>query len=232
MSVPDASPAAASSPAVETPVRCVVVVPVKPPTLGKSRLVGLTDEQRRELAEAFALDTVAAAVATPGVDAVLVVTDDFRLAGALRGPGVEVMPDGVSEDLNATLVQAAAEVVRRWPEAVPVALCADLPGLLPDELAAALVEASAEVSAGRSVFVRDRAGIGTTMYAAAADAFAPRFGLDSAAAHERAGAVEIASAAASVRTDVDDLADLGAALVAGVGPHTARASGRRATPLG
>ena len=35
-------------------VRCVVVVPVKPPALGKSRLVGLTDEQRRELAQAFA----------------------------------------------------------------------------------------------------------------------------------------------------------------------------------
>src|SRR6476660_8943400 len=126
----------------ETPVAtrptCVVVVPVKPPALGKSRLVGLTDEQRRELAEAFALDTVAAAGATTGVEAVLVVTDDFRLASALRGEGVEVMPDGVSEDLNETLVQAAAEVVRRWPGAVPVALCADLPGLRSDELAAVL----------------------------------------------------------------------------------------------
>src|SRR6478672_1404810 len=62
----------------ETPVTtrptCVVVVPVKPPALGKSRLVGMTDEQRRELAEAFALDTVAAAAATAGVEAVLVVT--------------------------------------------------------------------------------------------------------------------------------------------------------------
>ena len=218
--------------APDTAVRCVVVVPVKPPALGKSRLVGLTDEQRRELAEAFALDTVTAAAAAPGVEAVLVVTDDFRLAGALRGLGVEVMPDGVSEDLNATLVQASAEVVRRWPDTVPVALCADLPALLPDELAAVLGEAVAEVSAGRAVFVRDRAGIGTTMYAAAAGAFAPSFGVDSAAAHERAGAVEIGSAASSVRTDVDDLADLGAALVAGVGPHTTRASRGRATPLG
>ena len=211
---------------------CVVVVPVKPPALGKSRLVGLTDEQRRELAEAFAHDTVAAAAATDGVEAVLVVTDDFRLAAGLRGTGVEVMPDGVSEDLNETLVQAAAEVVRRWPDAVPVALCADLPGLRPDELAGVLAEAVAEVSAGRTAFVRDRAGIGTTLYAAAGDAFAPWFGVASASAHERAGAVEIGSSAASVRADVDDLADLGAALVAGVGPHTTRASGRRATPLG
>ena len=217
---------------VPTTPACVVVVPVKPPALGKSRLVGLTDEQRRELAEAFALDTVAAAAATRGVEAVLVVTDDFRLASALRSEAVDVMPDGVSEDLNETLVQAAAEVVRRWPDAVPVALCADLPGLRSDELATVLDEATTRVAAGVSVFVRDRAGIGTTLYAAPAASFAPSFGLDSAAAHERAGAVEIGSTAASVRQDVDDLADLGAALVAGVGPHTTRASGRRATPEG
>ena len=61
------------------PTRCVVVVPVKPPTYGKSRLAGLADDHRRDLAEAFALDTVQAAAATPGVDAVLVVTDDHRL---------------------------------------------------------------------------------------------------------------------------------------------------------
>lgn len=209
--------------------RCVVVVPVKPPALGKSRLVGLSDEQRRELAEAFALDTVQAVAQTRGVAAVLVVTDDFRLAAAMRGlevgVGVEVMPDGASEDLNATLVQAAAEVVRRWPGAVPVALCADLPGLRPDELADVLAVSVEEVSAGRAVFVRDRAGVGTTMYAAAHDRFAPGFGPGSAERHQRAGAVEVGATATSVRTDVDDLADLGAVLVAGVGPHTSRASG-------
>jgi 2-phospho-L-lactate guanylyltransferase len=214
----------------------VVVVPVKPPAFGKSRLVGLSDDQRRELAEAFALDTVQAAGRTRGVAAVLVVTDDFRLAAAMRalevGVGVEVMPDGASEDLNATLVQAAAEVVRRWPGAVPVALCADLPGLRPDELADVLDVSVVEVLAGRAAFVRDRAGVGTTMYAAAQDRFAPAFGPGSAERHQRAGAVEVGADATSVRTDVDDLADLGAVLVAGVGPHTSRASGRRATPLG
>ena len=124
------------TPAAPTaPARCVVVVPVKPPALGKSRLVGMSDEQRRQLAEAFALDTVEAASSARGVEAVLVVTDDFRLAAAVRELGCAVVPDGVSNDLNATLVQGAAEVVRRWPGAVPVALCADLPGLRSDELA-------------------------------------------------------------------------------------------------
>lgn len=219
------SPAAA-------PPSCVVVVPVKPPALGKSRLAGLSDEHRRELAEAFALDTVQAAVSTPGVEAVLVVTDDFRLALSMRALGCEVMPDGASNDLNETLVQAAAEVVRRWPDAVPVALLADLPGLRPIELAGVLAEAVRHVAAGDAVFVRDRAGVGSTLYAAPADRFAPGFGVDSAARHVAAGAVEVGSDAPSVRTDVDDVADLGAALVAGVGPHTSRASRRRATPPG
>src|SRR3954452_4098014 len=34
----------------------VALVPVKPPALGKSRLVGLADDDRRALAAAFALD--------------------------------------------------------------------------------------------------------------------------------------------------------------------------------
>lgn len=214
------------------PTPCVVVVPVKPPAFGKSRLAGLPDEQRRELAEAFALDTVEAAVATVGVEAVLVVTDDFRLAASMRALGCEVMPDGASGDLNATLVQAAAEVVRRWPGAVPVALCADLPGLRPVELGAVLKEVVGHVTAGRPVFVRDRAGIGSTLYAAPAARFDPGFGFESAWRHAESGAVEVGEDAASVRTDVDDLADLGAALGAGVGPHTSRASRGRATPLG
>lgn len=215
---------------------CVVVVPVKPPAFGKSRLGGshggMPDEQRRELAQAFALDTVGAARTTPGVEAVLVVTDDFRLAATVRDLGCEVMPDGTSEDLNATLVQGAAEAARRWPYAVPVALCADLPALRPDELAGVLAEVVDLAALGRSAFVRDRAGVGTTLYAAPADRFDPSFGSDSAARHVAGGATEVGARAMSVRTDVDDLADLGAALVAGVGPHTARASGRRATPQG
>ncbi|SED43184.1 2-phospho-L-lactate guanylyltransferase [Nocardioides exalbidus] len=209
------------------PLRCVVVVPVKPPAFGKSRLSAdepLDDEARRALAEAFALDTVQAAVSTPGVEAVLVVTDDFRLAATMRAFGAEVMPDGTSEDLNATLVQGAAEVVRRWPGAVPVALCADLPGLRPVELASVLAEVVGEVGLGHEVFVRDHAGSGTTLYAAPAARFSPAFGVDSAARHSGGGAVEVGVAATSVRRDVDDLDDLDAALAAGVGPHTAQAS--------
>jgi len=204
----------------------VVVIPVKPPALGKSRLADLPPGQRHDLAEAFALDTVEVVLRTDGVLAVLAVTDDFRLAARLRAAGCEVMPDGSTGDLNAALVQAAAEVVRRWPGAVAVALCADLPGLVAGELRAVL-DCVPDTGAA---FLRDRVGTGTTLYAADPVTFEPKFGVGSAAAHAAAGAHEIDAEAPSVRADVDDLADLAAALVAGVGPHTAAATGRGGPP--
>jgi 2-phospho-L-lactate/phosphoenolpyruvate guanylyltransferase len=204
------------------PGRFVALVPVKPPSLGKSRLGDLPSDQRRELATAFALDAVTAALGTPGVAGVLAVTDDFRFAARLTALGCDVIPDGASDDLNATLVQAAAEATRRWPDAMPVALCADLPCLLPHELAEVLVAAAP----GRASFVRDSAGTGTTVYVAPTGSFAPRFGPGSAELHAAAGALEIAVPAPSVRHDVDDLADLAAALVRGVGAHTAAVIGR------
>lgn len=196
----------------------VVIVPVKPPARGKSRLATLPPDVRRELAAAFALDTVGACLAADAVRAVLAVTDDHRFASELRRAGCEVIPDGASEDLNASLVQAAAEAARRWPGAVPTVVCADLPCLRADDLDAAL----SGVEPGTAAFVRDLAGSGTTLYSAAYDAFAPHFGPASAQLHADTGAVEL-DAAASVRRDVDDEGDLGAALALGVGRHTSRA---------
>src|SRR4051812_32804053 len=116
----------------------VVLVPVKPPAVGKSRLLGLDADVRRALAEAFAQDTVAACLAADRVSQVLVVTDDVRFSAVLAALGAETMPDGVTGDLNGALRLAAAEAHRRWPELAPVALCADLPALRPRELDAAL----------------------------------------------------------------------------------------------
>jgi 2-phospho-L-lactate guanylyltransferase len=200
--------------------RCnVVLVPVKPPVVGKSRLADLGPHQRTVLAEAFALDTIAACLATDAVAAVLVVTDDAGFSTRARALGSTAIPDGVSDDLNGTLRQAAAEARRRWPELRPVAVCADLPALRPGDLRAAL-----EAMAGpRPCFVADAAGVGTTVYAAAYEEFDPRFGTGSRDAHLDAGAVEV-DAAASVRRDVDDLADLHDALALGVGPRTGEAA--------
>lgn len=197
------------------PTTFVVIVPVKPPARAKSRLDAIPADRRRDLAAAFARDTVAAARRTPQVAAVLVVTDDHLFAAQLRADGCEVIPDGVSDDLNATLQQAAAEAGRRWPDALPVALCADLACLSSDDLAAALAEVD-----GPS-FVRDAAGTGTTMYAAPLASFSPAFGHNSAVLHLTHGAREILAPAPTVRLDVDEPDDLEHALALGVGEHTA-----------
>lgn len=194
----------------------VLLVPVKPPAVGKSRLRGLSDEARRALAAAFALDTVTAGLSTPGVARVLAVTDDAHFARDLAAAGCEVLPDGPSGELNTSLALAAAEAHRRWPALRPVALCADLPALRPDDLAQALASAASAPAA----FVADAAGLGTTMYSAAYDGFVPRFGPDSRRAHLAGGAVEVEGALATLRADVDDLDDLARARALGVGPHT------------
>lgn len=194
----------------------VLLVPVKSPAIGKSRLVGLDDAQRRDLAAAFAMDTVLACLSTPGVVRVLAVTDDARFARDLAAIGCEALPDGPSGELNTSLSLAAAEAHRRWPALRPVALCADLPALRPEDLAAALGSA-AQVS---EAFVADAAGVGTTMYSAAFEEFRPRFGIDSRAAHLAQGAQEVQGDLASLRADVDDLADLARARTLGLGPHT------------
>jgi 2-phospho-L-lactate guanylyltransferase len=197
--------------------RYVALVPVKPPALGKSRLVGLTDDDRRALAAAFALDTVAACLAARTIEQVLVATDDAGFSVALTGLGADAIPDGVAMDLNGTLRQCAAEAHRRWPALVPVALTADLPAVRAEDLD----EALGAVAPGEAAYVADTDGLGTTLYTAAYDGFDPRFGPGSALAHDSAGARPISAPLARLRRDVDDLADLDAALALGVGPRTA-----------
>ncbi len=197
----------------------VVVVPVKPPAVGKSRL-DAPAVRRRELAGAFALDTVTAALAAAPVQEVLVVTDDALFSRDLVALGAASLPDGDTSDLNATLRQAVAEAHRRWPSLRPAALCADLPALLSEDLTEALRQAPDEGAA----FVGDAAGMGTTLYTADAAEFRPRFGIGSRAAHLATGATEIVGDLAGLRCDVDDLGDLRAALDIGVGEHTARAA--------
>ncbi len=199
-----------------------VLLPVKPPGRGKTRL---GDLPRDLLAQAFAMDTATACLAASSVSQVLVVTDDATFASFLSQLGCAAIPDGVSGDLNASLSLAAMEAVRRWPGLVPVALCADLPALTPRDLDTALVPRP-----GRPRFVADASGEGTTLYTAPLEEFASRFGLRSAQLHREGGALPIEGPLLGLRHDVDDADDLAAAVRLGVGSHTA--SVVAALPLG
>ncbi|MGW1540980.1 2-phospho-L-lactate guanylyltransferase [Streptomyces sp. NPDC002309] len=202
-----------------------LVVPVKSLARAKSRLAdAAADTLRPGLALAFAQDTVAAALASPAVGDVAVVTDDELAGRELAALGARVVSDEPGGGLNAALAHGAAAVRARRPKSPVAALNADLPALRPAELAQVL-DAAAEFP---RAFLADAAAIGTTLLAAAPDReLLPAFGLDSRARHRCGGAQELAlTGVDSVRQDVDTAEDLRAALALGVGPRTAAATAR------
>ncbi|MFI5797150.1 2-phospho-L-lactate guanylyltransferase [Streptomyces sp. NPDC051677] len=205
-----------------------LVIPLKPLALAKSRLADTaTDGLRPGLALAFAEDTVAAALASPAVRDVAVVTDDALAGRTLAALGARIVPGEPRTGLNAALAHGATAVRAVRPDSPLAALNADLPALRPAELARVL-DAAAEFP---RAFLPDAAAIGTTLLAVAAGReLLPAFGTDSRARHRASGAVElILDRVDSVRQDVDTGEDLRTALSLGVGPRTAAAAARLLT---
>lgn len=197
-----------------------LVVPLKPLAVAKSRLAEAAGAVRPALALAFALDTVAAALACGEVADVTVVTDDPLARAELAGLGAFVVADQPAAGLNAALRYGAGRVRERRPYAPVAALNGDLPALRPAELTTVLRDAS---RGPERAFLADAVGLGTTLLAAPPRlALSPAFGGPSRARHLSTGAREITLPdVPSVRQDVDTPADLRAALALGVGPRTA-----------
>ncbi|MCW6009141.1 2-phospho-L-lactate guanylyltransferase [Micromonospora sp. CPCC 205371] len=197
----------------------VVVLPVKRLHVAKSRLRGaLPGVPHESLALALAQDTAAAALSCAPVAEVVAVTDDPAVGRALARLGARVVPDDPRDGLNAAFAHGATAAGAGRPVA---ALAADLPALLPEELAAALHAARVEGGARARSFVADAPGTGTVLLTAPpGTALEPRFGPDSADAHRRSGALPLAGHWPTLRRDVDTASDLAAAALLGVGPAT------------
>lgn len=190
-----------------------VLIPLKRPDRAKTRLArsGVSEHQR--LAVAFAWDTIAAAVASPLVTGVWVVTD----APELVPDGARHLPDEGEGDLNLALERAAAALGESQPGLGIAALCGDLPALLSADLNQALA------ACDRRSFVVDAAGTGTSLLAAPVGVdLAPAFGLNSAQRHAESGATPLTGALLTLRMDVDTADDLERAVALGVGPNTRR----------
>jgi len=191
-----------------------VIVPLKPPAVGKSRLGADV-----LLARAIALDTVDAASAALQVGRVIVVTADDSLASELDAmAGVEVALESRPAGI-ASAIRRGLEHVAISPGDEPrAALLGDLPGLRPAELDAALT-AAGEVD---RAFVRDAEGSGTTLVTARLGiALVERFGADSAEAHRAAGLVELdVPVFSGRRNDVDDPGQLAELIARWIGPRT------------
>jgi 2-phospho-L-lactate guanylyltransferase len=193
-------------------VSWTVVIPLKPPGVGKSRLGA-----DPSLARAIALDTVEAASRAHQVSRLIVVTADERLASEameLHGDGeviIESEPRGIASAIAVGLHHLPGDGKR-------AVLLGDLPGLHPEDLDVAL-ELAADVD---RAFVRDAEGTGTTLVTARGGIpFAEHFGRGSAEAHRAAGFSELdIPAGSTLRYDVDDAAQLDAVALRGLGPRT------------
>ncbi len=202
-----------------------LVVPVKRLTKAKTRLALVAGSHRVDLALAFALDTVEAALACELVRAVVAVTDEPVAARRLGKLGATVIGDTPDAGLNPALVHGGVVARAAHQDCGVGALSADLPALRAAELALALRQArDHEMS-----FVRDAGGAGTTLLLAGPGGrFEPQFGAASANLHAKAGAVELTGALQSVRRDVDTEQDLAAAAVLGLGARSAAVVARLA----
>ncbi len=198
-----------------------LLVPIKPLSLAKSRLLGAADDGAGSadahacLVAAVARDTVAAARQAAGVREIVVISSDPRLTESFRADGIEVLPDTPTAGLNAALRHGDAHVRARGYVSRTGALQADLPALRPSELAQAL-----ETAGDNRAFCPDRHGTGTTLLIARPGRpLNPRFGTDSATAHA-ASAVRLDGPWESLRCDVDTGQDLDTARELGLGAHT------------
>ena len=189
-----------------------LLVPVKTLALAKSRLE--RPATRGALMRAFALDAIAAAVASPAVAQVYVVTDEPGFdADATR------LPDGGGGDLNEALRHAERQVRALHPGVGVAAMCADLPALATDDLTVAL-----RAGTSHRWFVADAPGTGTTLLVAEPGAaLDPHFGVASARRHAESGAVPVRADVTTLRADVDTDADLEHAHHLGLGASTTRA---------
>lgn len=201
------------------PVEWVVLAPVKQLDRAKSRLSTRPAGERRDLARAFAVDTVRVVLACESVGRVVVVSDDDDVRAAVAALGAEWLPDRPDAGLNELLAAVADDLRADDPDVALAALVADLPALRSDELRRALQAADAFPRA----FVADAAGTGTTLLTARDGvALDPRFGVRSRAAHAASGAVALEPGPVpGLRRDVDTEVDLWDAGRLGLGPTTA-----------
>ncbi len=199
----------------------VVVVPVKELHLAKSRLVAFTTVQRANFALAMASDVVAAALQTPSVAAVIVVTNDVRAAADLGALGARVVADVTDSGLDDALTGAARYARVLWPRNGICALAGDLPCADASTIGIALDRAAGHERA----VLPDRRGDGTTLLTARPDIdLAPRYGIASRSEHIRTGAQQLSTTGLDrLQIDVDTGADLTDALTLGVGRRTTAA---------
>lgn len=115
-----------------------IVIPVRDPNLGKSRLAGVLDaEERRALNLYFFLHTLEVAIAAADSSNCFVISRSQQVLNLAEAVGAHALYE-VGADLNASLEQAAEQVGGNAPL---LSLSTDLPMLSTDDLIAMMTRA-------------------------------------------------------------------------------------------
>jgi 2-phospho-L-lactate/phosphoenolpyruvate guanylyltransferase len=188
------------SPSIADPRTASVVVPIRSFENAKSRLGAVLDaEERRDLVDRLLRRTVRAALATPGVVEVVVVSPDPEVLDAACDAGARPLLQG-SRGLNPALAEAREAITGERLLVIP----GDLPALGVADLAA-LLAAGGETGSPSVVLAPDRHGRGTNaLLLDPPDAIDPAFGGDSRVGHAwLASAADIAYAEVTGRPGLD-----------------------------
>ena len=206
----------------------VAIIPVRGLERAKTRLGEVLDaEERRALVEGLLRRTIRAAIMTPGIRAVAVVSPDPEALVVAADSGAVTLPQG-GGGLNEGLADGRAWA-RELGATALVVIPADLPAIGPAALERVLVAASDRLAASHPgvdraalvVLVPDRAGEGTNLLLLSPPGVVPfHFGAGSRAAHAdaaaRAGAAYL-ELSGPLLLDLDTPDDLLAAEIAGLG---------------
>lgn len=204
------------------------VVPLKSLRGSKKRLADILDDDEREaLVSAMARDVLAALSATPGIDGIMVVSDDASVAKLASGFGASVMPESEQVGLSGA-VATAAKALAADQIGTMVVVHGDIPLASPDELQA-LIE---KVAAAPSITIAPcRGNDGTNvMICSPPDIIPFLYGPGSCAAHQQAakqaGIDVVVVNMPGLALDIDLAADLATLLEhhkkGEVGPATAQ----------
>lgn len=171
----------------------------------KTRL-GLAREPARRVALYLAEHTVRTALDATSSSLVLVVTGDPEISRDATKLGAVVVPEGRPMGMNRAAVLGREYALRARPTSPVAILVADLPGLRPQHLDAAVDEFCQQHV---PMYVADHHGEGTTLLIhgpLARPGFA--FGLHSAQMHLRLGYAPARRASRGLRTDLDTPEDV------------------------
>jgi 2-phospho-L-lactate guanylyltransferase len=193
-------------------VRTTAVLPVKSFARAKQRLgQAVGGEDREQLAAAMVGDMLAALIAVPQIDEVVVVTAEPLAAQAAERSGAAVVKDTEEAGQSAAANRGIDAALARGADRA-LLVPGDCPAVDPEELAQLLARTTTDPSV---VIVPDRHGSGTNaLLITPPDALALSFGAGSFARHaalaRAAGATVKVCDLPSLGLDVDTPDDLGA----------------------